>query len=72
MVSYLLAIISSISAIYIIFLIVSFIHVGDPEGMRLRYWPLDNVLLEKYDFAEQDAHALAEFLLPLLDVKCSL
>lgn len=34
---------------------------------RLRYWPLDRVLLEKYEFAEQDAHALAEFLVPLLD-----
>ena len=34
---------------------------------RLRYWPLDNVLVEKYDFAEQDAQELAEFLVPLLD-----
>lgn len=35
MVSYLLAIISSISAIYLIFLNVSFIHVGDQEGMSI-------------------------------------
>ncbi|KAG0610129.1 hypothetical protein M758_7G040700 [Ceratodon purpureus] len=34
---------------------------------RLRYWPLDNVLIEKYDFAEKDAQELAEFLVPLLD-----
>lgn len=34
---------------------------------RLRYWPLDNVLIEKYDFSEQEAQELAEFLVPLLD-----
>lgn len=34
---------------------------------RLRYWPLDRVLVEKYDFSQQDAMELADFLLPLLD-----
>lgn len=34
---------------------------------RLRYWPLDRVLVEKYDFTEDDAQELAEFLVPLLD-----
>lgn len=34
---------------------------------RLRYWPLDNVLMEKYEYGEQDAKEFAEFLTPLLD-----
>ncbi|KAJ7557241.1 hypothetical protein O6H91_05G118300 [Diphasiastrum complanatum] len=34
---------------------------------RLRYWPLNRVLVEKYDFTEQDAEVLASFLCPLLD-----
>lgn len=34
---------------------------------RLQYWPLDNVLIEKYDFSEQDAQEFADFLVPLLD-----
>lgn len=34
---------------------------------RLRYWPLDNVLMEKYEYGEQDAKEFAEFLVPLLD-----
>lgn len=34
---------------------------------RLRYWPLDRVLIEKYDYPQQDALALCDFLLPLLD-----
>ncbi|XP_030958303.1 serine/threonine-protein kinase spk-1 [Quercus lobata] len=34
---------------------------------RLRFWPINKVLMEKYDFSEQDANDLAEFLVPLLD-----
>lgn len=34
---------------------------------RLRYWPLDSVLMEKYEYSEQDAKEFAEFLVPLLD-----
>lgn len=34
---------------------------------RLRYWPLDRVLVEKYDFSQHDAKELSDFLLPLLD-----
>lgn len=34
---------------------------------RLRFWPLNKVLTEKYDFSEQDASNLADFLIPILD-----
>ncbi|KAJ9540510.1 hypothetical protein OSB04_027016 [Centaurea solstitialis] len=34
---------------------------------RLRFWPLHKVLKEKYEFSEQDATELADFLVPLLD-----
>ncbi|KAH1066981.1 hypothetical protein J1N35_031968 [Gossypium stocksii] len=34
---------------------------------RLRFWPLSKVLMEKYDFSEQDANDLADFLIPILD-----
>lgn len=34
---------------------------------RLRFWPLNKVLTEKYNFTEQDANAMADFLVPLLD-----
>ncbi|KAJ0083546.1 hypothetical protein Patl1_30530 [Pistacia atlantica] len=34
---------------------------------RLRFWPLNKVLAEKYDFSEQDANDMADFLVPLLD-----
>ncbi|EFJ18050.1 hypothetical protein SELMODRAFT_53092, partial [Selaginella moellendorffii] len=34
---------------------------------KLRYWPLDKVLHDKYSFPAQDAQELAEFLCPLLD-----
>ncbi|KAL5763885.1 hypothetical protein ACOSP7_016247 [Xanthoceras sorbifolium] len=34
---------------------------------RLRFWPIKKVLLEKYDFSEQDANDMADFLVPLLD-----
>ncbi|KAG7035971.1 dsk1 [Cucurbita argyrosperma subsp. argyrosperma] len=34
---------------------------------QLRFWPLNKVLTEKYDFSEQDANDMADFLVPLLD-----
>ncbi|KAK6778504.1 hypothetical protein RDI58_025222 [Solanum bulbocastanum] len=34
---------------------------------RLRFWPLDKVLVEKYEFSEQDAKDMADFLIPILD-----
>ncbi|KAH7427154.1 hypothetical protein KP509_10G032000 [Ceratopteris richardii] len=34
---------------------------------RLRYWPLDSVLIEKYEFSPQNAKELSDFLVPLLD-----
>eukprot|EP01018_Ginkgo_biloba_P029854 Gb_06992 [translate_table: standard] len=41
---------------------------GDLKHIRrLRFWPLDRILVEKYKFSEQDADELAKFLCPLLD-----
>ncbi|KAL8168186.1 hypothetical protein V2J09_009685 [Rumex salicifolius] len=34
---------------------------------RLRFWPMDKVLAEKYEFSEQDANDMANFLVPILD-----
>lgn len=34
---------------------------------KLRFWPMDKVLSEKYDFEESAAVGLMEFLTPLLD-----
>ncbi|GLT51287.1 hypothetical protein SLA2020_247070 [Shorea laevis] len=34
---------------------------------RLRFWPLNKVLREKYDFSEQDANDMADLLIPILD-----
>ncbi|MQL98358.1 hypothetical protein Taro_031066 [Colocasia esculenta] len=34
---------------------------------RLRFWPLNKVLVEKYEFSEQDANDMANFLVPILD-----
>ncbi|KAK4780505.1 hypothetical protein SAY87_016611 [Trapa incisa] len=34
---------------------------------KLRFWPLDKVLMGKYDFTEQDAKEMSEFLVPILD-----
>ncbi|PSR98482.1 Protein kinase [Actinidia chinensis var. chinensis] len=45
-----------------------FNRYGDLRHIRrLRFWPLNKVLSEKYEFSEQDASALADFLLPILD-----
>ncbi|KAL5056206.1 hypothetical protein RYX36_036888 [Vicia faba] len=37
-------------------------HIRD-----LRFWPLNKILTEKYNFSEQDAKDMADFLLPILD-----
>ncbi|PKI78787.1 hypothetical protein CRG98_000854 [Punica granatum] len=34
---------------------------------RLRFWPVEKVLMEKYDFSGQDAKDMSDFLVPLLD-----
>lgn len=45
-----------------------FNRYGDLRHIRrLRFWPLSKVLLEKYDFSEQDANDMADFLVPILD-----
>lgn len=41
---------------------------GDLKRIRrLKFWPLDRLLVDKYNFSEKDASELAEFLCPLLD-----
>nr|GMD25453.1 serine/threonine-protein kinase SRPK [Ipomoea batatas] len=45
-----------------------FNRYGDLKHIRrLRFWPINKVLMEKYEFSEQDANDMAEFLVPLLD-----
>lgn len=45
-----------------------FNRYGDLRHIRrLRFWPLNKVLMEKYDFSEQDASDMADFLVPILD-----
>ncbi|XP_027347264.1 SRSF protein kinase 2-like [Abrus precatorius] len=34
---------------------------------NLRCWPMDKVLMEKYNFSEQDATDMVDFLVPILD-----
>lgn len=34
---------------------------------RLKFWPLNKLLVDRYKFPESDAHDFSEFLLPLLD-----
>eukprot|EP00242_Pyramimonas_sp_CCMP2087_P005649 CAMPEP_0198212268 /NCGR_PEP_ID=MMETSP1445-20131203/25620_1 /TAXON_ID=36898 /ORGANISM="Pyramimonas sp., Strain CCMP2087" /LENGTH=768 /DNA_ID=CAMNT_0043886677 /DNA_START=249 /DNA_END=2555 /DNA_ORIENTATION=- len=34
---------------------------------KLRFWPLDRVLVEKYDFDPMEAEDMASFLVPMLD-----
>lgn len=41
---------------------------GDLKRIRrLKFWPLDKLLVDKYKFSEADAREFAEFLVPLLD-----
>lgn len=45
-----------------------FNRFGDLRHIRrLRVWPLEKVLLEKYEFQEQDAREMADFLIQILD-----
>ncbi|KAF9591726.1 hypothetical protein IFM89_006072 [Coptis chinensis] len=45
-----------------------FNRYGDLRHIRrLRFWPLNKVLMEKYEFSEQDANDMADFLVPILD-----
>ncbi|KAJ9699375.1 hypothetical protein PVL29_008124 [Vitis rotundifolia] len=45
-----------------------FNRYGDLRHIRrLRFWPLNKVLTEKYEFSEQDANDIADFLVPILD-----
>lgn len=34
---------------------------------QLKFWPVQEVLKEKYHFNKEDAVAVAEFMMPLLD-----
>lgn len=41
---------------------------GDLKRIRrLKFWPLDRLLVDRYKFSESDAHELADFLVPLLN-----
>ncbi|KAL0460596.1 UNVERIFIED_CONTAM: SRSF protein kinase [Sesamum latifolium] len=45
-----------------------FNRFGDLRHIRrLRFWPLNKVLVEKYEFREQDASEMADFLVQILD-----
>jgi len=45
-----------------------FDRYGDLKRIRrLKYWPMDRLLVDKYKFPEPDAREFAEFLGPLLD-----
>ncbi|KAI3442885.1 Protein kinase domain-containing protein [Psidium guajava] len=45
-----------------------FNRYGDLRHIRrLRFWPLNKVLLEKYELNQQDADEMTDFLVPILD-----
>lgn len=45
-----------------------FNRYGDLRHIRrLRFWPLNKVLTEKYDFSEKDASDMSDFLVSILD-----
>ncbi|KAL3849611.1 hypothetical protein ACJIZ3_011493 [Penstemon smallii] len=45
-----------------------FNRFGDLRHIRrLRFWPLKKVLMEKYEFSEQDASEMGDFLVQILD-----
>ncbi|KAM7276454.1 hypothetical protein ACFE04_018320 [Oxalis oulophora] len=45
-----------------------FNRYGDLRHIReLRFWPMKDVLMEKYSFSQQDSEDMADFLVPLLD-----
>ncbi|KAK4781738.1 hypothetical protein SAY86_015840 [Trapa natans] len=45
-----------------------FNRYGDLRHIRrLRFWPLNKVLREKYEFSEKEANDMSDFLVPILD-----
>jgi len=45
-----------------------FDRYGDLKRIkRLKYWSLDRLLVEKFEFSEKDAQEFADFLRPILD-----
>uniref|UniRef100_A0A0A9F049 non-specific serine/threonine protein kinase n=1 Tax=Arundo donax TaxID=35708 RepID=A0A0A9F049_ARUDO len=41
---------------------------GDLKRIRrLKFWPLDRVLVERYNFTESDTQGFSDFLRPILD-----
>ncbi|KAG8098144.1 hypothetical protein GUJ93_ZPchr0013g36867 [Zizania palustris] len=45
-----------------------FNRYGDLRHIRrLRFWPLNKVLVDKYRFSERDSNDMADFLVPILD-----
>ncbi len=34
---------------------------------QLKFWPIQDVLMEKYHFTKEEAHGVADFMRPLLD-----
>lgn len=45
-----------------------FDRYGDLKRIRrLKFWPMDRLLVDKYKFPEPDAQEFAQFLCPLLD-----
>ena len=45
-----------------------FTRKGELRNIRaLRFWPLQEVLFEKYEMAREEAASLASFLVPMLD-----
>ncbi|PKI72548.1 hypothetical protein CRG98_007070 [Punica granatum] len=45
-----------------------FNRYGDLRHIRrLRFWPLNKVLMEKYEFSEKDANDMSDFIVPILD-----
>ncbi|GMH06611.1 hypothetical protein Nepgr_008451 [Nepenthes gracilis] len=45
-----------------------FDRYGDLKRIRrLKYWPLDRLLIDRYEFSETDAREFVEFLQPLFD-----
>ncbi|RAL46028.1 hypothetical protein DM860_006182 [Cuscuta australis] len=45
-----------------------FNRYGDLRHIRrLRFWPINKVLMEKYEFSEKDANEMSDFLVAILD-----
>lgn len=45
------------------------IHSGELRHIhKLKMWPLVDVLIEKYEWPEDEAEAFASFLLPMLEI----